>query len=126
DRRPRHPGAPAVPRRRRQDAAARPVRRPPRDRRSARRRARPVPRVTRRDRPLRGRPVRSPRRACPMSTPFDAPAHDTPFQAPPLRTPLQDPHVIVTAVLLLVYGVPTGLLALLFPVVGFVGGLLDP
>lgn len=64
-----------------------------------------------------------------MSSPFDAPSNDATVaddSLPPLRGPLEDPHLLVTIVLLMMYGIPLIGFALLFPPVGFIGGLLDP
>ena len=64
-----------------------------------------------------------------MSSPFEAPAADAPAfveALPPLQSPIEDPHVLVTVVMLLLYGVPITLLALVFPIAGVFGGFTDP
>ena len=59
-----------------------------------------------------------------MSTPYEPPAGD--MARPPLDRPTEDPHLVITAVLLLLYGAPMVGLAVLFPPVGVIGGFVDP
>jgi hypothetical protein len=63
-----------------------------------------------------------------MSSPFDPPLAEGLADADraPLVSPIQDPHLVITAILMLIYGLPVVLLACMFPVAGLVGGLTDP
>jgi len=63
-----------------------------------------------------------------MSSPFDPPLSEAPPEASsaPLEAPARDPHVVLAAILLLVYGLPVLLMSCMFPVGGLFAGLTDP